>query len=316
MLAFGRGQLQVFKQHASQLLRRTDVERLARQRVNLRREPRNLRLYHSGKAFQFAAVDTDSGALHARQHARQRKLDFVVQLAQAAAVHRRRYLLVKLQRDIRMLLRRRTQLQIHTAPRLRFQRASRDVRLQQERVQHHIVLEAARFNSQPRQFEQRALHVAGDLDRARIFQPRRQRREMFGMHGPRLARAPRQPNRVQRELAFRRFRNRHRYRRALRLRQPARQFVRARNHAILPLSRVLAGSQLLQQAVEFHLLIDGLQQFRVGCLRLHRVRGELHRHIASRWSPGAGSSVCARRCSAGFRDRSSSPPRRRVPARR
>ncbi len=48
---------------------------------------------------------------------------------------------------------------------------------------------------------------------------------------------------------------------------------------VLALARVLAGPEFLEQAVEFHLLIDGLEQIGVGGLRLDRLRGELHRHI-------------------------------------
>src|ERR1035437_6272029 len=58
---------------------------------------------------------------------------------------------------------------------------------------------------------------------------------------------------------------------------PRASFSQARNS--LPLARIFAGAKLLQQAVEFHLLIDGLQQRRVGGLRLDRLRGKLHRHI-------------------------------------
>ena len=174
----------------------------------------------AGEALQLGAVDADAGPFHARQHARQRQLDFVVELAQAATVHRRRKLLEQLQRDIGVLLRRGPQLQIHAPPRLLFQRAARGVGIQQEGVQHDVVIEAARLDSQPRQFQQRRFHVAGDLHRGRVFEPRLQRREMLGVHGARLARPPGQADRIQRELAFGRFRNRHRHRRALRLRQP------------------------------------------------------------------------------------------------
>ena len=55
---------------------------------------RAISVFHqAGEALQLDRVDADAGALHARQHARQRQFDGLVELAQAARVDRRRELL-------------------------------------------------------------------------------------------------------------------------------------------------------------------------------------------------------------------------------
>jgi len=86
----GRGQLQIHEQHASQLLRGADVERLACQHVDLGGELRDFRLHDPGEALQLYGVDAYARALHARQHAGQGQFDFVVEPAQAAGIDRRR----------------------------------------------------------------------------------------------------------------------------------------------------------------------------------------------------------------------------------
>ncbi len=161
-----RRQLQILEQNVAQLLRRADVERLARQRVDLAGEPRDLAFHQPREPLQLRRIDADAGPLHARQHAGQRQFDGGVQFAQAARIHRRRELLTDFERDIGMLLGRRAQLQIEAPARLLVQRAARGVGVQQKRVEHHVVVEAARLNSHAVQHQQRGFHVAGDLRHA------------------------------------------------------------------------------------------------------------------------------------------------------
>ena len=179
-----------------------------------------------------------------------------------------------------MLLRSRPELQVHAPPRLLFQAASRDIGIEQEGVQHDVVVEAARFDSEPRQFERGAFHVAGDLHGTRILQPWRELR--------RNARhARRAPRRYARKDRWYRAQTRlppiskSPPPRARPAPPPARRAIRRplAIDAVLALARIFAGAEFLEQTVELHLLIDGLEQHGVGGLRLDRFDGELHRHI-------------------------------------
>ena len=120
-------------------------------------------LHQPGEALQLDGIDADAGALHARQHARQRQLDGGVKLAQAARVDGRRELIVDLERDIGVLLGRGAELQVEAASRLLVERAAGGVGVEEEGVQHHVVVEAARLDAHAVERQQRGFHVAGDL---------------------------------------------------------------------------------------------------------------------------------------------------------
>ena len=199
---------------------------------------------------------------------------------QAALLHRRRQLLPDLQRDIGVLLGRRPQLQIQPPARLLVQRAPGRIGVQQESVQHHVVLEAPPLDAHAIQLEQRRFHIASDFRRARVLQPRSQVRQVRARYGPRLAGLPGQPDGIQGELALGRFRDRHGHRRALRhSRQPCPQILGAGNHGVIPRARILARPQLSEQAMKLQLFVNGLQPRGIERPRFHRIERKLHRHV-------------------------------------
>ena len=167
----GAGSFRSSNSTLAELLRRADVERLAGQLVDLGGEARDLGLHQAGEALQLDGVDADAGALHARQHARQRQLDRLVELAQAALIDRGCELVPDFQRDVGVLLGRGAELQVEPPPRLLVERAARGIGVQQEGVQHHVVIEAAGLDSHAVERQERGLHVARDLDGGRVLQP-------------------------------------------------------------------------------------------------------------------------------------------------
>ena len=275
----GRRQVHLLEQHLPHLLRRADIKRAPGQAVDLARQPRDFRLHQARHPLQLDRVDPHAGALHPRQHPRQRQLDRFVQVAQAARIHRRAELAPDLERDIGVLLGRRTQFQVQPAPRLLFERTSRRVRIQQERVEHHVVDEPARFDPHAVEREQRPFDIARDLGPRGVFEPRLQVRQVFRGDSARFPRGPRQPYGIERELSLRRFRDGHGVRPVPALFQPFRQIFGAGDDPVVPCPRILARLQLLQQAVELEFLIDRLERRRIERLRLHRCRVERDRHV-------------------------------------
>ena len=101
-----------------------------------------------------------------------------------------------------MLLGRGAQLEIEAAAGLLFERAADGVGIQQEGVEHDVVLEAAGFDAEAGEREQGGLHVAGDLGGGGVFEPGLQVRQVFGGDGARLAGLPGEADGIERELAF------------------------------------------------------------------------------------------------------------------
>ena len=111
-----------------------------------------------------ARIDANSGALHPRQHARQRQFDLVVQLAQAA-----RSMPGASASQISSVISAccsgaAAQLEIEPAPRLLLQRTAGRVGIQQKRIEHHVVLEAARLDP-----ELRSVSIADFTSQAIFF---------------------------------------------------------------------------------------------------------------------------------------------------
>ena len=101
----------------------------------------------------------------------------------------------ELQRDVGVLLRRRAQLQVQAPPRLLFERAARGVGIQQEGVQHHVVVEAARLDAQAAPVRASPTFTSQAIfDCAGILQPRLQVRRN-ARHAPRAPRRPARPGR-------------------------------------------------------------------------------------------------------------------------
>ncbi len=153
-----------------QLLRRADVEGLAGERVDLRRQPRNFALHQLGEPPQFAGVDPHADALHARQDAASGSS--ILQSLRSCGLHRRRQLLPDFAGDIGVLLGPGPQLQVEPPARLLFQRAARGIGVQQEGVQHDVVLETGAPNAELVERQQRGLHVTRDLGPRGVFEPR------------------------------------------------------------------------------------------------------------------------------------------------
>ena len=276
-----RRQLQIVEQHIAQLLRRADVEGPPGQACISAVRRAISRFHQPREALQLVAVNEHAGAFHARQHARQGQFDGGVELPQPARVHRRRQQAEKLQRDIGVLLRRGAELQVQTPPRLLFERDAPGSA--SSRKAYSMMSCSKPRASMPRRSSSSSadLHVAGDLGRARVFQPRLQVRQVLGGQGARFARRARQANGVQRKLAL----------------APICEIAtakgapsgtaasQARSSPGPARTRVIAQRassprpQFLQQAVKLQLLVDRLQQPLESAARFHRFQGEIHRHV-------------------------------------
>ena len=180
----GRGQTQFFEQHLGQLLRRVDVERPPRQRVDLPGEPLDVRLHARGQAGQRAGIDADAGPLHAREHWHQRQIHRAVQLAETPLLHLARKHRRQLQHARRALLAGAAQLPVEPALRQVLERASRRIGFQQEGVQHHVPAESLRLHPGFRQRLHHRLHVVGDLGPGRVLQQRPQLLDPFEPDAP------------------------------------------------------------------------------------------------------------------------------------
>ena len=201
-------------------------------------------------------------------------------MPQAARVDGRFENAIELQDDIGVLFGRSSQFEIETPPRLLFERHAARVGIQQESVQHDVVLEAAAFNAQTRQFQQRGLHVASDLGHGAAFEPGFQLPQQIGGYGAGFPRPPGEPGGIQRKFALGRFRNRHCDGRAVRHgRHPRLEIVIAANYTIIARARVFGGAEFLQQRMELHILINRLEKLLVGLAHTQGVEVERHRDI-------------------------------------
>ena len=142
----GRGQIQIFEQHAPQLLRRADVECLPRQRVDLGGQPRNLALHQPREPPQFLGdrcARRCAPCAPARSPAAARSSAYSFRSPRDSTAGAS---CCQISSVISACCSgRRAQLQIQPPPGLLVQRAARGVGIQQKGVQHHVVLEAARL---------------------------------------------------------------------------------------------------------------------------------------------------------------------------